>query len=68
MRRVTLCTRLLTCPQNSAQALSSAAKLPYSARRFVSVGTKSALAILTAFSLPPLLAGSAGTHVAMLSP
>ena len=57
-RRVMRCGRALTCSQNTAQAASSAAKLPYSPSRFAAVGTRSALASLTVDSEPPLDAGS----------
>jgi hypothetical protein len=57
-RRVIRCCRALTCPQNTSQAASSAAKLPYSPSRFASVGTRSALASFTVDSDPPLDAGS----------
>jgi hypothetical protein len=53
-RRVTRCGRALTCSQNPAHACSNAPRLAYSASRFASVGTRSALAIRTAASLPPL--------------
>lgn len=42
---------------------SSAANEAYSSRRFVSLGTRSALAIFTDNSTPPIDAGSAGWHV-----
>jgi hypothetical protein len=45
---------------NAEHAVSSSAKVAYCGSRFVSVGTMSALASLTAFSTPPLDAGSAG--------
>jgi hypothetical protein len=38
------------------------------ALRLCSVGTRSAVAILTVASEPPLDSGSAGTHVATVSP
>lgn len=65
--RVTRCTRALICSQNEAQAASSAANDSYSSSRFAPVGTRSALASFTVLSLPPLLAGSAGRHVLMLT-
>jgi hypothetical protein len=67
-RRVMRCGRALTWSQNSRQAASSAAKLAYSSRRFASVGTRSAFAIFTVDSEPPLEAGSYGTQVATVSP
>ena len=67
-RRVTRCGRALTWSQNAAQAASSSAKLAYSGSRFASVGTRSALAIFTVDSDPPLDAGSYGTHVATVRP
>jgi hypothetical protein len=57
-RRVIRCGRAPSCPQNTSQAASSAAKLPYSPSRFASVGTRSALASFTVDSDPPLDAGS----------
>ena len=53
--------------QNEAQAASNAANEEYSPSRFACVGTRSALASFTVDSLPPLLAGSAGTHVLTLT-
>jgi hypothetical protein len=53
---------------NAAQAVSTSAKLPYWGSRLVSVGTMSALASLTAFSTPPLQAGSAGSQVSTEMP
>jgi hypothetical protein len=38
------------------------------ARRLTSVGTRSRLAIFTAFSAPPFDAGSAGTQVRIVVP
>ncbi len=67
-RRVTRWTRTLTCAQNCSQAASRSAKQVYSSRRFVSFGTRSALAIFTDDSDPPLDAGSAGTQVWMVTP
>ena len=67
-RRVTRCGRALTCSQNTPHAASSAAKLAYSSSKFASVGTRSALAIFTVDSDPPLDAGSYGTQVATVSP
>ena len=67
-RRVTRCGRALISRVNTAQAASNSAKLPYSPRRFASVGTRSAFATRTVASDPPLEAGSAGMHVAMLRP
>ena len=55
--------RVLTFSQNASHAASSSAKLPYSSRRLVSLGTRSALLIFTDDSVPPLDAGSAGTQV-----
>jgi hypothetical protein len=62
-RRVTRCTRALTCSQNASHARSNSANEAYSSSRFASVGTRSAFAIFTVLSLPPLLAGSAGSQV-----
>ena len=67
-RRVSRCGRSLTCSQNSRQAASSSANVRYSASRFASVGTRSALAIRTVASDPPLDCGSAGTQVRMVIP
>ncbi len=67
-RRVTRCVRALTCSQNASHAASSCAKLSYAGRRLVSLGTRSALAIFTLDSDPPLDAGSAGTHVWIVTP
>jgi hypothetical protein len=67
-RRVMRCSRALTRSQSASQAASSAAKSSYAPRRLWSVGTRSALAIRTVASEPPLLCGSAGTHVATVSP
>jgi hypothetical protein len=53
---------------NSAHAVSTCAKVAYWGSRFVSVGTMSALASLTAFSTPPLEAGSAGSQVSTEMP
>ena len=54
--------------QKASQAASSSAKSAYSPRRLCSVGTRSALTILTVASEPPLDSGSAGTQVATVSP
>ena len=62
-RRVTRCTRPLTCPQNTSHAASRSANEAYSPSRFASFGTRSALASFTVDSEPPLLAGSAGSQV-----
>ena len=67
-RRVTRCSRVLTRSQNASQAASSSAKSAYPPRRLCSVGTRSALAIRTVASEPPLVYGSAGTQVAIVSP
>jgi hypothetical protein len=67
-RRVIRWSRALTRSQNSTHAASSAAKSSYSPRRLCLVGTRSALAILTVASEPPLLSGSAGTQVAIGNP
>ena len=67
-RRVIRCGRALTWPQNPVHAASSAAKLTYSGSRFAPAGTRSAFAIFTVDSDPPLEAGSYGTHVATVSP
>ncbi len=67
-RRVTRWTRELTCPQNCSHAASSCANEPYCGNRLVSFGTRSALAIFTDDSDPPLLAGSAGTQVWIVTP
>jgi hypothetical protein len=58
----------LTCAQNNSHAASNSAKLAYCSRRLASVGTRSAFAIFTVFSLPPLLAGSAGSQVCTVTP
>ena len=55
-------------PAEHLHAASSSAKLAYSGSRFASVGTRSAFAIFTVDSDPPLEAGSYGTHVATVSP
>jgi len=67
-RRVVRCTREFTDSQNAVHAASNSANVAYSARRFASVGTRSALAIFTVDSDPPLEAGSAGTHVVTVTP
>ena len=56
-RPVLRCTRALISTTNPEHAASSSAKVAYCPSRFVSVGTMSALASLTAFSTPPLDAG-----------
>ena len=61
-------TRPFTRSQNSAQAASSSPKLPYSSRRFAAVGTRSALAIFTVASVPPLDSGSNGRQVCTVQP
>jgi hypothetical protein len=53
--------------ENRAPAAASR-PTAYWPRRFASVGTRSALAILTVFSLPPFEAGSAGSHVITVTP
>ncbi len=53
---------------NPAQAASSSANEAYWSRRLVSFGTRSALASFTAFSTPPLAAGSAGWQVSTSTP
>lgn len=53
---------------NASQASNNSAHDEYSSRRFVSVGTRSALAIRTVASDPPFDSGSAGTHVATDTP
>ena len=67
-RRVTRWTRALTWSQNASHAASSSANEPYCCSRLVSLGTRSALAIFTLDSDPPLDAGSAGTQVWMVTP
>jgi hypothetical protein len=53
---------------NCEHAVSTSVKVAYWASGFVSVGTMSALASLTAFSTPPLEAGSAGSQVSTEMP
>ena len=60
LRLVARCSRALMWVMNSSHAASNSAKELYASRRFVSLGTMSALATFTAFSTPPLEAGSAG--------
>ena len=67
-RRVTRCVRAFTISPNASQAASSSAKQEYSSSRFVSLGTKSALASFTVDSDPPFEAGSAGSHVWTVTP
>lgn len=67
-RRVTRCSREFTMAMNPAQAASSSANEAYWSRRLVSFGTRSALASFTAFSTPPLAAGSAGWQVSTSTP
>ena len=58
IRRVTAWMRRLKVSMAAPQATSSSAKLAYSSSRLASVGTRSALAILTVDSEPPLDSGS----------
>ena len=51
---VSRCTRPFTTSQNWPQDCASSAKLAYRSRRFASAGTRSALAIFTVDSDPPL--------------
>jgi hypothetical protein len=67
-RRVSRCARVLTCSQNSRHAVSSWENVRYSCSRFAAVGTRSAFAIRTVASDPPLDCGSAGTHVRIVIP
>lgn len=68
VRRVARCTRALTSSQKARQAASSTAKLRYSSSRLTSLGTRSALAMRTVASEPPLVSGSAGRQVRMVVP
>ena len=54
--------------EHPAQAWSSSANVAYCSSRFASVGTRSALAIRTVASAPPLVCGSAGTQVRIVIP
>jgi hypothetical protein len=67
-RRVTRCTRWFTSAMNCSHACSSSGNDPYWSRRFVSVGTRSALATFTDASTPPFEAGSAGWQVNTATP
>ena len=67
-RRVIRCSRVFTRSPSSTHAASSCPKSSYSPRRLCSVGTRSALAIRTVASEPPLDSGSAGTQLAIVSP
>jgi hypothetical protein len=55
----TACARAFTRSPNARQAASISANEPYSLRRFVARGSRSALAIRAVASDPPLLSGSA---------
>ncbi len=62
------CSRPFTASQNASQGLTSSANDEYAGSRFASVGTRSASAMRTVASEPPLDSGSATTQVATLSP
>lgn len=60
-------TRVFTCLHKEARAAFSSANEANCSSRLVCVGTRSALASFTVDSVPPLLAGSAGAQVLMLT-
>jgi hypothetical protein len=65
---VSRCTRALMCSHHAWPAATNSVKLPYSPRRFVSFDTRSALAIRTVASTPPLDSGSNGSHEYTVAP
>ena len=66
--RVCLCTRELTFAHHASHSRASSANEVYSGRRFAPMGTRSAFAIRTEASAPPLDSGSYGTHVRTWQP
>ena len=67
-RRVTRCTRALTWSRTPHRPPPARRTSRTRRSRFVSVGTRSALAIFTVDSDPPLEAGSAGSQVCTVTP